>query len=74
MSRRRGFSGGSSLRRRAASDDGELRRAMTYGSVLGSFCVEEFGTERVSRLTRDEIDERYGHFRRITAIEGIAAG
>jgi sugar/nucleoside kinase (ribokinase family) len=57
----------------AAQDETELRRAMTYGSVLGSFCVEEFGTERVSRLTRDEIDERYEQFRRITAIEGIAA-
>jgi sugar/nucleoside kinase (ribokinase family) len=55
----------------AAEDDGELRRAMTYGSVLGSFCVEEFGTERVSRLTREEIDERFEQFRRITAIEGI---
>jgi sugar/nucleoside kinase (ribokinase family) len=55
----------------AAQDDAELRRAMTYGSVLGSFCVEEFGTERVSRLTREEIDERYERFRHITAIEGI---
>src|SRR3954471_4800333 len=35
----------------AADDDGELRRAMTYGSTLASFNVEEFGTERVSRLT-----------------------
>ncbi|HEY2602234.1 MAG TPA: PfkB family carbohydrate kinase [Thermoleophilaceae bacterium] len=58
----------------AAEDEAELRRAMTYGSVLGSFCVQEFGTERVSRLTREEIDERYDQFRRITAIEGIPAG
>jgi sugar/nucleoside kinase (ribokinase family) len=58
----------------AASDDGELRRAMTYGSTLASFNVEEFGTERVSRLTRDEIDERFDEFRRITAIEGVPAG
>jgi sugar/nucleoside kinase (ribokinase family) len=57
----------------AAEDEGELRRAMTYGSVFGSFCVEEFGTERVSRLTREEIDERYEQFRRITAIEGVPA-
>ena len=55
----------------AASDDGELRRAMTYGSTLASFNVEEFGTERVSRLSRDEIDERFDEFRSITAIEGI---
>ena len=32
-------------------DDAALRRAMTYGSVLASFNVEEFGTERVARLT-----------------------
>jgi len=51
------------------SDDASLRRAMTYGSVIASFNVEEFGTERVSRLTREEIDERFEHFRRMTALE-----
>jgi sugar/nucleoside kinase (ribokinase family) len=50
-----------------------LRRAMTYGSVLASFNVEEFGTERVARLTREEIDERYDEFRRMTALEEIPA-
>src|SRR2546421_4822243 len=50
-------------------DEATLRRAMTYGSVLASFNVEEFGTERVQRLTRDEIDERYESFRAMTAIE-----
>jgi sugar/nucleoside kinase (ribokinase family) len=57
----------------AAEDDLELRRAMTFGSTLASFNVEEFGTERVSRLTREEIDERFEEFRRITAIEGVPA-
>ncbi len=57
----------------AATDEGELRRAMTYGSTLASFNVEEFGTERVSRLTRDEIDERFDEFRRITTIDEIRA-
>jgi sugar/nucleoside kinase (ribokinase family) len=54
-------------------DPGELtlRRAMTYGSVLASFNVEEFGTERVRRLTRDEIDERFEQFRRMTTIEEV---
>jgi sugar/nucleoside kinase (ribokinase family) len=52
----------------AAADDDELRRAMTYGSVLASFNVEEFGTDRVRRLERDEIDRRYDEFRAITAI------
>jgi sugar/nucleoside kinase (ribokinase family) len=52
----------------AGEDDDELRRAMTYGSVLASFNVEEFGTDRVRRLERDEIDSRYDEFRAITAI------
>ena len=46
---------------------------MTYGSVLASFNVEEFGTERAQRLTRDEIDERYEEFRRMTAIDEVPA-
>src|SRR5215208_2035069 len=54
-------------------DHGALRRAMTYGSVLASFNVEEFGVERVQRLTREEIDERYADFRRMTAIEEVPA-
>jgi sugar/nucleoside kinase (ribokinase family) len=57
----------------AAEDEAELRRAMTYGSVLGSFCVEEFGPERVQRLTREEIDERFADFKRMTAFEEIRA-
>jgi sugar/nucleoside kinase (ribokinase family) len=54
-------------------DDAALRRAMTYGSVLASFNVQEFGTERVARLTRDEIDERFERFREITSLEPAPA-
>jgi sugar/nucleoside kinase (ribokinase family) len=57
----------------AAEDEGALRRAMTYGSVLGSFNVEEFGVERVQRLTREEIDERFAEFKRITSFEEVPA-
>jgi sugar/nucleoside kinase (ribokinase family) len=57
----------------AADDEGALRRAMTYGSVLGSFNVEEFGVERVQRLTREEIDERFAEFKRITSFEEVPA-
>jgi sugar/nucleoside kinase (ribokinase family) len=56
-----------------ADDEAALRRAMTYGSVLASYNVEEFGVERVVRLTRDEIEERYEDFRRMTAIDEIRA-
>jgi sugar/nucleoside kinase (ribokinase family) len=56
-----------------ATDDATLRRAMTYGSVLASFNVEEFGTERVSRLSREEIDDRYAELKDMTALEGVPA-
>jgi hypothetical protein len=46
-----------------------LRRAMTYGSVLASYNVEEFGTERVARLDRDEIEVRYEELRAMTHFE-----
>jgi sugar/nucleoside kinase (ribokinase family) len=67
------FAGGfmgylSSLGPEALADNLELRRAMTYGSVLASFNVEEFGTERVARLTKREIDERYSELRRMTSL------
>ncbi|MGI8749331.1 MAG: PfkB family carbohydrate kinase [Thermoleophilaceae bacterium] len=55
------------------TDEHALRRAVVYGSTLASFNVEEFGTERVSALTRDEIDERFEAFRRMTALEAAAA-
>jgi len=58
--------------RRAAGESlehGVLRQAMAYGSVLASFNVEDFGTERVRRLNRDEIDQRLRDFRRITHFE-----
>jgi sugar/nucleoside kinase (ribokinase family) len=55
----------------AVDDEGVLRRAMTYGSVLASFNVEEFGTERIQRLTREEIDERFAEFKRITTFEEV---
>lgn len=43
-----------------------LKRAMFYGSVMGSFAVERFGTERLQNLTREEIDARFQMFRELT--------
>jgi sugar/nucleoside kinase (ribokinase family) len=43
-----------------------LRRAMAYGTVLASFNVEEFGTERVARLSEQEVSERYQRLRAMT--------
>jgi sugar/nucleoside kinase (ribokinase family) len=43
-----------------------LRRAMIYGSVMGSFCCEKFGVERLRTLSRKEIDARYQEFKGFT--------
>ena len=50
-------------------DDDTLRRAIIFGSVMASFNVEEFGTERVRRLTHDEINRRFRDFKRMTHFE-----
>ena len=46
-----------------------LKHAMFYGSVMGSFSVERFGTERLQCLTREEIDERFEMFRELTHLD-----
>jgi sugar/nucleoside kinase (ribokinase family) len=48
-----------------------LRSAMAHATVLASFNVEEFGTERVQRLTREEIDVRLVELRAITQFSGV---
>jgi sugar/nucleoside kinase (ribokinase family) len=46
-----------------------LCRAMAYGTALASFNVEDFGVERVARLTSDEIADRVAQLQRITRFD-----
>ena len=48
-------------------DHNEIRRAVIYGSVMGSFCCERFGVDRFRTLTRSEIDGRYEEFKSFTS-------
>jgi len=48
-----------------------LRRAVIFGSVMASFCVEEFGPDRLKDLTEKEIYDRYREFRELSAIPEI---
>jgi sugar/nucleoside kinase (ribokinase family) len=45
-----------------------FKKAMFYGGVMGSFAVERFGTERLQKLSCEEIDQRYEIFRELTHI------
>jgi sugar/nucleoside kinase (ribokinase family) len=59
------------LASRESVDDETLRRAVIFGSVMASFNVEEFGTERVRRLTHEEINQRFRDFKRMTHFDEI---
>jgi sugar/nucleoside kinase (ribokinase family) len=59
------------LASRETLDEAAMRRAMIFGSVMASFNVEEFGTDRVRRLTHEEINARFGEFKRMTHFEEI---
>jgi sugar/nucleoside kinase (ribokinase family) len=62
------FAGGFMGYLAAAGDksDASLRRAMVYGSVMGSFTVEKFGLDRLKTLKRSEIHARARHFAKLT--------
>ena len=62
-----GFFGYLASQEKLTSD--AFRRAMFYGSVMGSFAVERFGTERIANLSRKEIDERFVLFRELTHLD-----
>lgn len=51
--------------------DASLRQAIVFGSTLGSFCVEEFGTQRLERLSAEEILSRFRDFKRLTHFEEL---
>jgi sugar/nucleoside kinase (ribokinase family) len=48
------------------TSDMSLRRAMVYGSVMGSFTVEKFGLDRLKTLKSKEIHARARHFAKLT--------
>jgi len=52
-----------------AIDDAAFRRGIIYGSVMASFNVEEFGCERMRRLTYEEINSRFRELRAFSNFE-----
>lgn len=61
-----GFSGW--LDRTGDLSDANFRRAVVFGSVMASFCVEKFGPERLYDLDQQEIENRYTAFRALSEI------
>ena len=46
-----------------------MKNAIIYGSNLASFCVEEFGTQRMERLQKEEVQERLQQFKTLTQFD-----
>jgi sugar/nucleoside kinase (ribokinase family) len=57
------------LARAGSSDPVHLRRAMIYGSAMGSFAVEKFGVDRFVDLSVREVHDRVCKFQELTAFE-----
>ncbi|MEX0679777.1 MAG: PfkB family carbohydrate kinase [Balneolales bacterium] len=49
-----------------------LRRAVIYGTIMASFCVEEFGAGCFRKLNRYDIDNRYEELRKMSVIPSRA--
>ncbi|MDG1148610.1 MAG: PfkB family carbohydrate kinase [Crocinitomicaceae bacterium] len=43
-----------------------MKRAIINGSALASFCVEKFGTERLTTITKDDLNDRIQQFVTLT--------
>ncbi|HZL57441.1 MAG TPA: PfkB family carbohydrate kinase, partial [Bryobacteraceae bacterium] len=62
-----GYLAGKGIDLKSGADANEIRRAVIYGSVMGSFCCERFGVDRFRTLTRGEIDARFEEFKNFTS-------
>lgn len=54
-------------------DERNVRRAVIVGSVMASFNVEDFSMDRLKRLKKKEVTERFDEFRRFASFESIGS-
>ena len=57
------------LARTGDLSDANLRRAVVYGSAMGSFAVEKFSVQRLLEISSADIAARVADFRRLVAFE-----
>jgi len=66
-----GFAGYLASLDKKAFDFDDLKKAVVYGSLLASFCVESFSLERLNQLTKKELEDRYELFKLMSHFEVI---
>jgi cytidine kinase len=52
-------------------DHNTLRKAVIYGSVIASYCVEDFSPTRLQSLTEPQINERYSLFKSMSHFDTV---
>ncbi len=52
---------------KAFDDEGEIRKASVYGSVLASFTIEDFGINRFRSLSLEDIEKRFSQFKKLVS-------
>ena len=57
------------LARSGDLSEASLRRAVVYGSAMGSFAVEKFSIERLLEITHDDIKQRVADIHKLTNFE-----
>jgi sugar/nucleoside kinase (ribokinase family) len=57
------------LARSGDLSDANLRRAVVYGSAMGSFAVEKFSVERLLEITPNDIARRVDEFHRLVSFD-----
>ncbi|HLV46328.1 MAG TPA: PfkB family carbohydrate kinase, partial [Flavobacterium sp.] len=62
-----GFAGYMAQQNKISFDN--MKNAIIYGSNLASFCVEQFGTQRMEQLANDEVDARLQQFKSLTQFD-----
>jgi cytidine kinase len=64
-----GFAGYLASLQKEAYEFADLKKAVVYGSLLASFCVESFSLDRIRSLSRKEIEDRYKLFKLMSHFE-----
>jgi sugar/nucleoside kinase (ribokinase family) len=65
------FAGGfmGHLAKTGDTSDANIRRAVIYGTVMASFCVEQFSVDGMASLTGDDIDMRFRQLKEVSHFE-----
>lgn len=54
-------------------DSAYIRQAIVMGCVMASFTVEEFSVDRLARVTRQELEDRFQMFRKLTHFDDVTS-